>query len=96
MNYTRAIRSAGIAALSSTICVHCYVKGDWTAFFGVEDTGPLCGRPTIMGTRPKDLEFQKAIWNAAKNHLRETHGLQIDRNGMGGWKTERIQEEAPR
>ena len=81
MNYTLAIRSANLAALSSTVCVRCYVKGDRTPFFGVPITG------TVLGTRPQDLEFQKAIWKAAKKHVKEAHGLQVVRNGAGGWKT---------
>ena len=93
MDYRLAIRSAGLAALSSTVCVRCYVHsganttGDRTPFFGVKVDGPLNGRPTINGTRPKDFEFQKAVWKAAKNHVREAHGLQVVHNGAGGWKT---------
>jgi len=90
MNYTMAIRSAGIAALNSTVCNRCYVDGHRVAFFGV----PLTGG-TLMGNRSQDLEFQKAVWNAAKKHVREVHGLKVVRNGMGGWKTERIDSKDP-
>jgi hypothetical protein len=86
MNYTMAIRSAGLAALSSTVCNRCYVDGNRVAFFGVPMTGG-----TLMGNRSQDLEFQKAVWNAAKKHVREVHGLKVVRNGMGGWKTVKLE-----
>jgi len=82
IDYVQAIRSAGISALSSMVCNWCYVQGGRTPFFGVETTGG-----TILGNRPQDREFQKEIWKAAKNHVREVHGRKVVRNSMGGWKT---------
>ena len=90
MNYRIALRNSGISALSACVCNWCYVKGQRVAFFGVPMTGG-----TTMGSRPQDQEFQKAIWNAAKKHMREVHGLKVVRNGMGGWKTERIDSKDP-
>ena len=96
MNPTQKLRSAGVACLMSTTCVWCYGTGDLGAapgirnsFFGVPITG------TVLGNRPQDRDFQKKIWQAAKKHMREVHGRAIIRNGMGGWKTERIDSKDP-
>ena len=56
MNYTMALRSAGISTLSSMVCTRCYVKGQRVAFFGVPMTGG-----TTLGNRPQDQEFQNCL-----------------------------------
>jgi len=89
IDYILALRSAGVACMMATVCSRCYKDGHRVAFFGVPITG------TTMGDKPKDRVFQKAVWCAAKKHIKEVHGLAIIRNGAGGWKTTKLRMEEP-
>jgi protein-disulfide isomerase-like protein with CxxC motif len=91
IDYMSRLRNAGVSCLMSCTCSWCYGNGDLGAapgirnsFFGVPVTG------TVLGNRPQDQEFHKNIWNAAKKHMREVHGQEVVRNGVGGWKVVQI------
>ena len=87
-NYIARLRNSGSSALSSIVCNRCYRNGARVAFFGVALTGG-----TTLGNRAKDHAFQKAIWTAAKKHMKEEHGLEFISNGhVDGFKLQRIKE----
>tara|TARA_R100000306_G_C4357863_1_gene133715 strand:+ start:864 stop:1061 length:198 start_codon:yes stop_codon:yes gene_type:complete len=58
------------------------------AFFGVQPNGGV-----TMGNRPKDRDFQKAIWTAAQKHMREEHNMEFISNGhVDGYRLKTIKE----
>ena len=88
-NYMSRLRNSGASALSSIVCRCCYHNGARVPFFGVQRNGGV-----TVGNRPKDRNFHKAMWLAAKKHMQEEHGLEFVSNGHpDGYKLRKIQTQ---
>ena len=72
--------------LHSVVCAACYKSGGRVGFFGVAPNGA-----SIMGGRPQDQKFRKAIWIAAKKHMKEEHNMGFVSNGhVDGYRLKKI------
>ena len=90
VNYITRLKSSWpqAACLHSVVCAVCFRSGARVPFFGVSPDGAV-----IMGVRPQDQKFRKAIWTAAQKHMREEHNMEFISNGhVDGYRLKTIKE----
>ena len=84
-NYVSRLYAAEVIGLTPR-CFLCYENGNneasKTAYSGILPSGD----GTLVGNRPQDQEFQKAVWQAAEKHIKEIHGLELVLTGDDAWK----------
>ena len=84
-NYVSRLHAAEVIGLTPR-CFLCYEDGNNEGFKTYSKIIPS-GDGTLVGSRPQDREFQKAVWQAAEKHIKEIHGLELVLTGDDAWKS---------